>query len=176
MELTFECPECRMIDHTADVASADRAVCRHCGTSRGLPAEAFDAEGGLRACPMCGGADLYARKDFSTAVGLAVVITGIVVAMVFWYHEKPVPAYLVLGASVLLDLVLYRRVPEVVVCYRCLAQVRGPGNNPGGRFRIFDYGAGERHRRERPEDVAPSGLGVPTVPAEPAVEAGAGST
>lgn len=172
MELTFECPECRMIDHTADVESAGHAACRHCGSSRELPAEAFDAAGGLLACPMCGGADLYARKDFSTAVGLAVVITGIAVAMVFWYYERPSPAYLALGASVLLDMALYRRVPDVVACYRCLAQVRGPGNNPGGRYRMFDHWAGERHRREHPGPAAPDGLEVSAA----AVEPGAGST
>jgi hypothetical protein len=164
MELTFECIECRMIDHTADVESSSRVVCRHCGSARRLPAGAFDADGGLCGCPMCGGKDLYARKDFSTAVGLAIMITGIAVAMVFWYYEKPSPAYLVLGASVLLEMALYRRVPDVVICYRCLAQLRGVGNNPGGRFRMFDLGAGGRRRQERPPAV------------ERGAEAGAGST
>lgn len=163
MELTFECPECRMIDHTADVEAASHAICRHCGSARRLPAEAFGADGGLCACPMCEGKDLYARNDFSTAVGLAIVITGIAVALVFWYYEKPSLAYLTLGSSVLLEMALYRRVPDVVVCYRCLAQLRGDGNNPGGRFRMFDLGADGHRRRERRA-------------VEPGAEAGVGST
>jgi hypothetical protein len=176
MELTFECPECRMIDHTDDVESAGHAVCRHCGSSRRLPPEAFDAEGAPCACPMCAGADLYVRKDFSTAVGLAIVITGIAVALLFWYYDRPSPAYLVLGASVLLEIALYRRVPDVVVCYRCLAQLRGPGNNPGGRFRMFDFGLGERCHQERRGVAGSRGRGVAAATADPGAEAGAGST
>ena len=57
--------------------------------------------------------------------------------------------YLVLLASALLDMVLYYRVPDVTICYRCLSQVRGPGSNPESRFRPFDLAVGERYRQER---------------------------
>lgn len=154
MELTFECPGCRMIDHTAEVESADRAVCRHCGTAREIKATAFDAEGRPRACPLCEGEDLYVRKDFSTAVGLAIVITGFAVASAFWYYGRSSWAYSVLVASILLDVALHRRVPDVVVCYRCAGQLRGAGVNSKRRFRAFDLGAGERFRRERPDAFA----------------------
>ena len=49
-------------------------------------------------------------------------------------------------------------------CVRCLAQLRGAGNNPAGRFRMFDLGAGGCRRQER----------LPAV--EPRTEAGVGST
>ena len=61
----------------------------------------------------------------------------------------PIPAYAVLLASALLDMVLYYRVPDVTICYRCLGQYRGAGANPAGRFRPFDLAIGERYRQER---------------------------
>ncbi len=167
MELTFECPGCRMIDHTAEVESAERAVCRHCGAARELKAEAFDAEGSPRACPLCVGGDLYVRKDFSTAVGLAIVITGFAVAAAFWYYGRSSWAYSALAASVLLDAALHRLVPDVVVCYRCAGQLRGPGVNSGRRFRAFDLGTGERIRRERSGASGFPALGASPAAVEP---------
>ena len=52
-------------------------------------------------------------------------------------------------ASALLDLLVYYRVPDVTICYRCLSQVRGEGANPEGRFKPFDLAVGERYRQER---------------------------
>lgn len=171
MELTFECPECRMIDHTDGVESAAHALCRHCGSARELRAGAFEASGGLSSCPLCAAADLYVRKDFPQAVGLAIVMAGFAAAIGFWYYEKPSWAYLVLGASVLLDLALYRRLPDVVVCYRCSGQFRGPGANPGRRFRAYDLGTGERYRQERLREMALRPRGASAAAGAPEVHA-----
>lgn len=176
MELTFECPHCRMIDHTAGVESASHAVCRHCNSTQGLRTDAFGASMGLLACPFCGGTELYVRKDFSTAMGLAIVIAGFAAATGFWYYERPLSAYMVLGASVLMDMALYRRVPDVVVCYRCSGQLRGPGINPERRFRTFDLGVGERYRQERLRAAALRARGAASAVVEPAAQADAGAT
>ena len=61
----------------------------------------------------------------------------------------PIPAYLVLFASAIFDMILYYRVPDVTICYRCLGQYRGAGSNPNGRFAWFDLAIGERYRQER---------------------------
>jgi hypothetical protein len=149
MELTFECPKCKMIDHVDAVESAAEACCRHCRTVRALHPEAIDSEGALTACPLCGTSDVYLQKDFPQGVGLAIVCVGFAVSTVFWYYENPIPAYLVLLASALLDMILYYRVPNVAICYRCQSQFRGPGSNPDGRFGPFDLAIGERYRQER---------------------------
>ncbi len=103
----------------------------------------------MRACPWCATEDLYIQKDFPQGLGLFIVIVGFVISTVFWYFEKPLFTYLVLLASALLDMVLYYRVPDVTICYRCLSQVRGPGTNPDSRFRPFDLAIAERYRQER---------------------------
>ena len=77
------------------------------------------------------------------------MIVGFVISTVFWYLEMPLFTYLVLLGSALLDMVLYYRVPDVTICYRCLSQIRGEGSNPEGRFQPFDLAVGERYRQER---------------------------
>ncbi len=110
--------------------------------------EAFDQDG-LRSCAWCATDDLYLQKDFPQGLGLLIVIVGFAISTVFWYFEQPIPAYVVLLASALLDMILYYRVPDVTICYRCLGQYRGVGSNFEGRFRPFDLAIGERYRQER---------------------------
>jgi hypothetical protein len=93
--------------------------------------------------------DLYMQKDFPQGLGLFIVVVGFAISTVFWYYEMPIPAYLVLVVSMLLDLVMYYKVPDVTICYRCLSQLRGAGSNPGSRYKPFDLALGERYRQER---------------------------
>jgi hypothetical protein len=148
MELTFACPSCGVVNGVDAVETVLSASCRACETTHELHPESFDSDG-LRSCAWCATEDLYVQKDFPQGLGLLIVVAGFVVSTVFWYEERPIPAYLVLLASALLDLVLYYRVPGVTICYRCLGQFRGAGCNPGGRFRPFDLAVGERYRQER---------------------------
>jgi ribosomal protein L40E len=148
MELTFACPNCGAVNRAPSVESAPEVVCRACGQARGLRPEAFE-EGRLRSCSLCATEDLYVQKDFPQGLGLLIVFVGFGIATVFWYWEWPILTYLVFLGSALLDMVLYYRVPNVTICYRCLAQYRGDGANPDGRFPPFDLAIGERYRQER---------------------------
>ncbi len=148
MELTYACKPCGAVDRVADPQPGQTLVCPACGDERVVPVTVFDAEG-LRACLYCGTADLYIQKDFPQRLGMAIVIVGFAISTVTWYYERPLATYAILLASALLDMVLYYRVPDVTICYRCLAQHRGIGTNPGRRFRYFDLAVGERYRQER---------------------------
>jgi hypothetical protein len=148
MELTFACPECRLVGQVPALEDASQAVCRRCGTVHPLHQEAV-LDGRLDACPWCLTTDLYTQKDFPQAIGLLIVMAQFAVSTVFWYYEMPLATYAVLIASALLDWALYPRVPDVTICYRCSCQVRGTGSNPDGRVQPFDLGIGERYRQER---------------------------
>ena len=149
--------------HGVDVFVSELRVCRSCfaaGRSDGgrLP-PAAERPGRssrkrlratqLQACPWCMTTDLYIQKDFPQGLGLFIVGVGFAISTVFWYYEMPIPAYLVLVVSMLLDLVMYHLVGDVTICYRCLCQLRGAGTNPDGRYRPFDLASGERYRQER---------------------------
>jgi hypothetical protein len=148
MELTDSCPSCGAVGHLAAVETAAEVVCHNCGTARPLRPGSVE-DGKLKACPWCLTIDLYVQKDFPQGLGLAIVFIGFAISTVFWYYEMPIPAYLVLILSIVLDLVMYHRVKDVTICYRCLCQLRGVGANPGGRFKTFDLAIGERYRQER---------------------------
>ncbi len=148
MELTYSCPSCGVVGHLAAVENASEMLCQNCGTARPLRSGSVE-DGELKACPWCLTTDLYVQKDFPQGLGLTIVFIGFAISTVFWYYEMPIQAYLVLVVSILLDLVMYHRVKNVTICYRCLCQLRGAGANPGGRFKTFDLAIGERYRQER---------------------------
>jgi hypothetical protein len=148
MELTFQCANCGAVNHVPSLELAEHGGCGQCGTVRPLHQEMIE-DGRLLGCPWCATPDLYIQKDFPQGLGLFIVIVGFVISTVFWYFEMPVITYLVLLASALLDMLLYYRVPDVTICYRCLSQVRGAGSNAGGRFHPYDLAIGERYRQER---------------------------
>jgi hypothetical protein len=148
MELTYSCPSCGAVGHLAPVNGAAEVVCHNCGAARPLRSGSVE-DGELKACPWCLTTDLYVQKDFPQGLGLAIVFIGFAISTVFWYYEMPIPAYLVLILSIVLDLVMYHRVKDVTICYRCLCQLRGVGTNAGGRFKTFDLVIGERYRQER---------------------------
>lgn len=148
MELTYECRSCHAVDRVDAVERAEVLKCPSCSETRPVMASSFDA-GGLVACAACGTDDLYWQKDFPQGLGLAIVILGFIVSSVFWYYNRPLMTYAILLSSALLDMVLYYRVPNVTICYRCLAQHRGVGSNPESRFKFFDLAIGERYRQER---------------------------
>ncbi|MGE3822421.1 MAG: hypothetical protein AB7I30_23650 [Isosphaeraceae bacterium] len=148
MELTFECPKCGAVGSSSPVEAGGLARCPACPEVRAIRPEAIDAEG-LLACPLCGTEDLYLQKDFPQGLGLAIVVAAIGISTVFWYQDRPVPALGILLLSALVDMVLYSRVGDVTICYRCLSQYRGAQANPAGRFHPFDLAIGERYRQER---------------------------
>jgi hypothetical protein len=148
MELTFSCRSCGAIGHVSPVEEAREAACRDCGTVRPIDQEGC-ALGQLQFCPCCTTTDLYIQKDFPKGLGLFIVLVGIAISTVFWYYEMPIATFLVLIISLALDFLMYYKVPDVTICYRCLSQFRGAGSNPSGRFKPFDLATGERYRQER---------------------------
>ena len=76
-------------------------------------------------CPVCRGGDFYGRKDFDPKVGLTVVIIGALVSAGFYWYGRDLVAYSILGGAALIDLVVYGRLKDLTVCYRCHTEFRG---------------------------------------------------
>lgn len=126
MEILVKCPQCDagLPVRAAEAPSAIR--CGRCG--RDIPLEVSDALRADRAvdrCPVCAGADFYTRKDFDPTIGLTVVIIGAVVSAVFYWFERDLIAYGILAGAALIDLVVYGRLEDMTVCYRCHSEFRG---------------------------------------------------
>ena len=110
--------------------------CPACGTVKVLHAECDGEKGGLRGCLACGHPELYTRKSFPPAAGILVVVAAAMLA--------PFTRYLSLAAAALIDLALFRWIPDVVVCYVCGAEHRGFPSQP--RHPRFDREIEERLR------------------------------
>jgi hypothetical protein len=85
-------------------------------------------------CPVCNGQDFYIRKDFDPEIGLTVVIIGGLISAFFYYHELDLVAYSVLAVAALIDLVIYRRLGDLSVCYRCHTEFRGSYKQTASQF------------------------------------------
>ena len=101
-------------------------ACGRCGCEIPLAvSEAVRDDRAVDRCPVCSGAEFYVRKDFDPRIGLTVVIIGASISAIFYWFEKDLIAYGILASAALIDLVVYGRLKEVTVCYRCHTAFRG---------------------------------------------------
>ncbi len=126
MEIVVKCPACDA-GLPVRAAEAPRAIkCGACG--REIPlgfTENVMGDHGVDRCPVCQGADFYIRKDFDPKVGLTVVIIGAAISAVFYWFGRDLIAYSILASAALIDLIVYGRLKDVTVCYRCHSEFRG---------------------------------------------------
>lgn len=101
----------------------------------------------LRACAVCGNAELYRKKNFPHWLGLLLLAAACVAFLIANYFYQEWLAWGILLGSALIDGLLYLAVGDVVVCYRCGAEHRGAMLSP--QHRPFDLGVGERYRQEQ---------------------------
>lgn len=119
MDVALDCPACR---RPIRVRLAETPTCPSCGATLRpfLPARP-DV---LERCAGCGEHRLYRQKDLDRRVGVAVIVGSAALSLAL-LPVSPLLAYAVLFLLALVDLGLYRMLPEVIVCYRCKAQHRG---------------------------------------------------
>lgn len=110
--------------------------CQACGREKHLSKERLSQGGGLSGCLACAHPELYTRKNFPRALGIAIVVVAALLA--------PATHYLSLVAAALLDFALYRLTSDVIVCYVCGGEHRG--FSPAPRHPRFDREIAERLR------------------------------
>src|SRR5207247_4517400 len=108
MNIVAKCPKC---DGRLPVSAADAPAvikCGRCGND--VPLDVSDnlrTDSTVERCPVCSGADFYLRKDFDPKIGLTVVVIGALISAVFYWFERDLIAYSILGAAALIDLLVY---------------------------------------------------------------------
>jgi hypothetical protein len=126
MDVVAKCPACAaaLPVRAADGPSAIK--CGRCGKEIPLAwTEDVRVDRAVDRCPVCSGADFYTRKDFDPKLGLTVVVVGASTSAVFYWFGQDLIAYGILGGAALIDLVVYGRLKDLTVCYRCHAEFRG---------------------------------------------------
>jgi hypothetical protein len=135
MKVTARCPGCNAALPFAASDPPARIRCGKCGRELSLAVTAaVGSDAAVDRCPVCEGADFYVRKDFDPQLGLTFVVAGAAISAVFYYFDLDLVAYSILAAAVLIDLLVYRRLKDVTVCYRCHAEFRGAYPRTAGAF------------------------------------------
>ena len=126
VQILAKCPKC---DAGLPVDGAETAATIRCGRcGHETPLTITDQVRGDLAvdrCPVCQGADFYTRKDFDPTIGLTVVIAGAATSAAFYWFGLDLVAYAILASAALIDLLVYSRLKDVTVCYRCHSEFRG---------------------------------------------------
>ncbi len=126
MQILARCPKCDAGLPVDAREGPSAIVCGRCGTNIALTVtDAVRADRVVDQCPVCDGGDFYIRKDFDPKVGLTVVVIGALISAVFYWFGRDLVAYSILAGAVLIDLVVYGRLKDVTVCYRCHTEFRG---------------------------------------------------
>lgn len=145
MNVSFRCPACEAFSRR-DVASDERELpCQACGHRTLVPEGAGDGER-LARCWVCGGDDLYIRKDFPQRLGVAIVLVGFALSSVAWYYYYVLTAFAVLFGFAAIDLLLWLSMGESLVCYRCHSEFRGWPTHEG--HAPFELQTHERYRQD----------------------------
>ena len=135
MRITARCPEC---DASLPFDAEDPPTAIRCGKcGRGISlrvTEAVQNDTAVDVCPVCDGGDFYIRKDFDPKVGLTVVVIGALISAGFYWFGQDLIAYGILAGAVVIDLIVYGRLGDVSVCYRCHAEFRGKYKRTAGAF------------------------------------------
>jgi hypothetical protein len=126
VDVLAKCPKCDagLPVHAADAPAAIK--CGRCG--RDIPLHitaAVREDRAIDRCPICDGGDFYIRKDFDPKLGLTVVIVGALISGTFYWYGRDLIAYSILASAALIDLVVYGRLKDITVCYRCHSEFRG---------------------------------------------------
>jgi hypothetical protein len=135
MQVVARCPKCDAGLPVNASETLESIECGRCGHELPLTfSAAVRTDARVDSCPVCRGPDFYIRKDFDPKVGLTVVIIGALISGVFYWFGEDLIAYGILGGAALIDLVVYGRLGDVTVCYRCHSEFRGKYERMASHF------------------------------------------
>ncbi len=126
MEVTVVCHQCGSALPVEPTDTSLQITCGRCLQAFLLTfSRAVRADETVDLCPVCEGGDFYMRKDFDPKLGVTVIVIAALISAGFYYYGRDLIAYGILGGAALIDLVVYSRLKDLTVCYRCHAEFRG---------------------------------------------------
>lgn len=134
MRIRTQCRECGLPFRERLTRCTEQIRCPNCGDLRAINLDAWPeaAPDTVTRCPICDCQHLYKQRDVNRALGCLVIAIG--AALVPWTYGLS----LVILAGV--DLVVYLRLKEKVVCYKCDTVYRDAQPRPGqGEFDLLKH-------------------------------------
>ena len=115
--IALPCPPCGRVIRLPRGGTPELISCPGCGESVAAPGGPAISGSAPDRCHVCGSPHLYWQKEFNQKIGCLFVLAGAL--LVPWTYG------LSLGVVALIDLVFYRMLPRVSVCYICRARYQG---------------------------------------------------
>ena len=130
MRIRTQCKACGLPFKVRLERGQQEIECPNCSQVLALDLDGWSTDNDqyVKTCLLCDCRHLYRQRDFNRGLGCTLVAIG--AALVPWTYG------LSLVVLSLIDLVLYYRLPESVVCYRCDTVYRDA--RPGDRQNEFD--------------------------------------
>ena len=111
IEVTITCSECGSGIHVHPNRNATEAVCQVCQTTTTVKFSAEIENGNLHQCPVCDRKDFYKQKDFNRKIGVTLFVIAAILS-IWTYGISFIVLYI-------FDLLLHRKLGDVVSCYKC---------------------------------------------------------
>lgn len=134
MEVTITCSNCGSGVHVLPNAAATMAQCDVCQHETPVHFTAKDEAGQLEQCPVCSRKDFYQQKDFNRKIGVTLFVIA-AIASIWTYGLSFVALWLV-------DLVLFKKLGSIAICYKCQSIFRKVANIE--QIRPFDHEMNDR--------------------------------
>ena len=129
-----KCPHCKTTE-TFEI-KAGPIICPHCQKEAGnIP----DEKDPLNRCPFCQCRQFYLSKNFNQLMGCLIVFCGIV--LVPWTYGLSLPVF------ALIDWLIYKKVPTIIMCYQCAAEFHHLST--GRRLKSFMHHIGLKYDKYR---------------------------
>jgi hypothetical protein len=127
MQIRYHCPTdgcVAIIEYEPLEGCGDTMQCPRCHVRHPMNiSDSIRRDQRVDRCVVCGGSELFIRKDFPQRLGLTVVIVFGLAAL-YCFTFSVLAAWSVLAAAVALDLIVYALIGRVTTCYACRAEYR----------------------------------------------------
>lgn len=120
MTVQITCPFCASGVEMIPSREATKVECDQCQQIIPLHFTKEHEEGVVESCPLCERKDFYSQKDFNRKLGVILFVVAAILS-IFTYGMSFVILYL-------FDLILFRKLKNIAICYKCDTIFRGAKN------------------------------------------------
>lgn len=120
MEVTLTCSNCGSGIHIHPCVDSKKAQCGICDHEMDVIFTEEHEKGNVKTCPICERKDFYKQKDFNRKLGVVLFIIAAILSI--WTYGI---SFIVLYVF---DFLLYKKLGDVVVCYKCNTLFRKVAN------------------------------------------------
>ena len=120
MDVQITCRNCGSSVEVKPSVSATKVDCDVCKHVQEVHFNHDHEAGVLKECPVCSREDFYKQKDFNRKVGVFLFVVAAILS-IWTYGVSLVALYLV-------DLLLFKKLGLVAICYKCQTNFRKVAN------------------------------------------------